>query len=88
MIFRDSGPVLLRHPIFFLIFRTDGGGGGGPAVLPLDPRMIRGLCEIQVLPKHAIHLRCCVRSKTLNIINFMVTVKAALHECVNATGLL
>ena len=62
----DSGPVLLRHPIFFVIFRTYGGSG--PAVPPLDPCMIRGLFGIQVFPKHAIHLRCCVRSKTLSII--------------------
>ena len=36
--FRGSIPVLLRNPIFFLIFRG-GGGGADPLSPPLDPHM-------------------------------------------------
>ena len=39
VIFRGSGPVLLRKPIF-CDFSGGGGGGSGPPVPPLDPRMI------------------------------------------------
>ena len=34
MIFRESGPVLLRNPIFY---DFSGGGGSGPPLPPLDP---------------------------------------------------
>ena len=37
--FRGSGPVLQRNYIFLWFFRWGGGGGSGPPVLPLDPRM-------------------------------------------------
>ena len=30
--FRGSRPVLLRNPIFAVIFSGGGGGGGGPAI--------------------------------------------------------
>ena len=38
VIFRGSGPALLRKPIFFVL---SGGGGGGldPLSPPLDPHM-------------------------------------------------
>ena len=36
MIFRGSGPVLLKNPIFFIIFHGGGGGGGGGPD-PLSP---------------------------------------------------
>ena len=40
--FRGSGPVLLRNPFFLRFFSVCvcGGGGSGPPVPPLDPRMI------------------------------------------------
>ena len=38
VIFRGSGPILLRNPLFWWIFR--GGGVRTPCSRPLDPRMI------------------------------------------------
>ena len=39
VIFRGSGPVFLRNPIFFVIFSGGGGGGGGGHLVPPhDPR--------------------------------------------------
>ena len=41
--FRGYGPVLLRNPIFFVI--CQGGGVWTPCTPPLDPRMLRVVCD-------------------------------------------
>ena len=33
-------------------------------------------------------VNCCISSVAKVLLNFLVTVKAAPHECVNSTGLL
>ena len=87
MIFRGSGPVLLRNPIFC---NFPGGGESGPPVPPLDPRMLSSFTIILMGKKELVTLLllsswCFVNAHVLRL--FLARLANKNNDNCHASGI-